>query len=85
MPLTLLTDTQIEGLLKSLSRDEAFQFLEALELEMHGYSSRNQETAENGDTGNPLQPPRISIKNPATQVTSLFMPTGSDRGLGVKG
>jgi hypothetical protein len=81
MAFTVLTDDQIRGLLESLTVDELGDFQDGLKSALHEYSTGTQTPEES-----PVhQPERISIHSRATGATTLFMPSASPVGHGVKG
>ena len=80
MTLTVLTDDQIRSLLENLKAVELEGFRVALASALHEYSTggKGAETAIH-------QPERISVHSTATGATTLFMPSCSSAGNGVKG
>ncbi len=81
MSLTILKDEEIAGLLNSLSADELDTFRMALSQSLYEYSTGTQ-SVKDGDI---QQPPRTSVTSPSTGATTLFMPSCSTDGIGVKG
>lgn len=81
MALSVLTDEQIKGLLESLTSDELESFYLDLKGALHDYSVGSQ----SDDDSDIHQPHRTIIKSSQTGATTLFMPSGSPAGVGVKG
>lgn len=81
MSLSVLTDEQITGLFESLTVEELEVFNQDLKEALHDYSVGGQ-SAEDADI---QMPHRQSISSSRTGATTLFMPSGSLAGLGVKG
>lgn len=80
MPLSILTDDEISGLLENLTADELEAFRDSLKSALHDYSTGTQ--AEDGEIH---QPHRTVTRSSLTGATTLFMPSCSPSGLGVKG
>lgn len=80
MSLSILTDDQICALLEDLTIDELESFRDCLQSALHDYSTGTQ--VEDGEIH---QPPRTVTRSSRTGATSLFMPSCSPAGLGVKG
>lgn len=80
MPLSVLTDDEIRLLLENLTQDDLEPFTAGLKLALHEYSTNTQ-----SDDTLVHQPERISVHSPATGATTLFMPSTSPGGHGVKG
>jgi len=83
MTLTVLTDSQIRELLKNLTPSELEGFQKNLESALHEYSKARHAGPEAAAAIQ--QPERVSIYNPVTGATTLFMPSSSERGNAVKG
>lgn len=81
MPLSVLTDEQINGLLEALTVEELEMFYTGLKEALHDFSVGSQ----SGEDADIHLPHRQSINSSRTGATSLFMPSGSPAGLGVKG
>ena len=81
MSLAVLTDSQIKDLLENLTLDELEGFRESLKAALHEYSTGTQ-AVDDGDIHQPL---RTSIKSGRTGATTLFMPSSSASGVGMKG
>lgn len=81
MSLTVLPDEVIEQLLENLTRDEAERFQDVLKSALHEYSTAAQAI----DAGLYHQPGRTSSHSDRTGATTLFMPSTSPVGHGVKG
>ncbi|KAK4126905.1 NAD(P)-binding protein [Parathielavia appendiculata] len=79
MTLTVLTDNQIRSLLENLTVAELEGFRVALASALHEHSTGIQ-----GDTPIHQQPERVSIHNTTTGATTLFMPSCSSAGHGIK-
>jgi hypothetical protein len=77
MPLTVLSDAQIRALLENLTPDELVGFQRELKAALHEYSTETQSSVH--------QPERTSVFSGATGATTLFMPSASSAGNGVKG
>ncbi|KAJ4422270.1 hypothetical protein N0V82_003131 [Gnomoniopsis sp. IMI 355080] len=80
MPLSVLTEEQIKGLLESLTAEELEMFYMDLKESLHDYSVGSQ----SGGDADIHMPHRQSINSSTTGATTLFMPSGSPAGLGVK-
>ncbi|KAH8167615.1 hypothetical protein CIB48_g616 [Xylaria polymorpha] len=80
MSLTVLPDEVIEQLLENLTRDEAERFQDVLKSALHEYSTAAQAI----DAGLYHQPGRTSSHSDRTGATTLFMPSTSPVGHGVK-
>lgn len=81
MSLSVLTDEQIKGLLESMTVDELEGFYLDLRGALHDYSVGSQPDEEETDIH---QPHRTTINSSRTGATTLFMPSGSAAGVGVK-
>jgi len=81
MSLSVLTDAQIKGLLENLTLDELESFRTALKATLHEYSTNTQAV----DDSDIHQPQRTAITSAMTGATTLFMPSSSEAGVGVKG
>lgn len=81
MPLSVLTDEQINGLLEALTVEELEMFYMDLKEALHDFSVGSQ----SGEDADIHLPHRQSINSSRTGATTLFMPSGSPAGLGVKG
>ena len=82
MTLTVLTDAEIRPLLEGLTASELAGFQRALKETLHQYSTGAQLPEK--DQGSIHQPERISVHNKVTGATTLFMPSCSPAGQGVK-
>ncbi|KAL8417508.1 hypothetical protein RB594_001251 [Gaeumannomyces avenae] len=80
MPLSVLTDEQIGGLLEALTLDELDSFRSSLQRALHEYSVGTQDRSAQEDE----QPERQAIYSEATGTKTLFMPSRGPAGLGVK-
>lgn len=81
MSLTVLSDEHIRGMLESLNNEEATSFAFAMKSALHEYSTGQQSI----DDGLLQQPERTVTQSKATGATTLFMPSCSPAGHGVKG
>ena len=81
MSLTVLTDDQIKGLLEDLTLEELESFRTSLKTALFEYSTGGQAVG-GGDIHQPL---RTRTTSPASGATSLFMPSCSPAGVGMKG
>ncbi|KAK4109763.1 NAD(P)-binding protein [Canariomyces notabilis] len=81
MPLTVLNDDEIRALLEALTATELEGFRGALAAALHEYSTGGQ---GGGASSSVQQPERISVQNTATGATTLFMPSSSSVGNGIK-
>ncbi|KAL8304465.1 hypothetical protein RB597_004362 [Gaeumannomyces tritici] len=80
MPLSVLTDEQIGGLLEALTLDELDSLRSSLQRALHEYSVGTQDRSAQEDE----QPERQAIYSEATGTKTLFMPSRGPAGLGVK-
>lgn len=80
MSLSILTDEQIKGLLESMTADELESFYMNLREALHDYSMGDSA----GEPSDIHQPHRQAINSIRTGATTLFMPSGSPAGIGVK-
>lgn len=81
MSLTILKDDEINDLLNVLTVDELESFRSVLKQALYEYSTGTQAIQD----GEIQQPPRTSVTSPVTGCTTLFMPSMSTDGLGMKG
>lgn len=81
MSLVILTDEQIKDLLESMTVDELEGFYMDLRSALHDYSVGAQPDEEDLDIH---QPQRIVVNSSRTGAKTLFMPSSSPVGLGVK-
>lgn len=79
MSLSVLTDEQIRLLLESLTVEELESFVLNLKGALHDYSNGSQVESDIH------QPQRQSVNSSRTGATTLFMPSSSPAGVGVKG
>lgn len=80
MPLTVLSDSDVKKLLESLTRADVEALQQSLRKALHDYSTGTQEN----DTCSSQQPERTSHNSP-NGLTTLFMPSTSSTGIGMKG
>jgi len=81
MSLSVLNDAQIKDLLENLTLDDLESFRGALKATLHEYSTSTQAV----DDGDVHQPNRTAITSAMTGATTLFMPSSSEAGVGIKG
>jgi len=79
MPLTVLTDADVQEVLFSLTREDILELQQSLGDALHYYSTSNE---DNGCCSS-YQPLRTSLKR-SDGRTTLFMPASSENGLGMK-
>ena len=82
MSLTVLADGQINSLLENLTVGELESFRAVLEEALYDYSNSTQYMDNNSMLH---QPVRTSVHSNITGTTTLFMPSCSAAGHGVKG
>lgn len=82
-PLTVLTDGEVKTILRSLTKAEIGELQLALRKSLCDYSTAKQSQDENSIA----QPARTVIQNVKEngKSTTLFMPSTSPEGLGMKG
>jgi hypothetical protein len=80
MPLTVLTKQDVKDILHDLSIQDVGRLQNALRNALHEYSTGTQES--DGCARN--QPERTVVVSP-TGATTLFMPSTSSTGVGMKG
>ncbi|KIE03701.1 NAD(P)-binding domain protein, partial [Metarhizium majus ARSEF 297] len=80
MTLTVLTDSQVNDILESLTIDELDDFRHVLSSALHEFSTGTD--AGDGDVYQ--QPHRITTLHPGTKATSLYMPSCGPEGMGCK-
>lgn len=80
MPLTILTDDNVKDVLGGLRFEDLKRFQESLRQALHKYSTGTQDEGACAMH----QPERTVLVSP-DGVTSLFMPSISSSGLGIKG
>lgn len=83
MSLCVLTDDQIRVLLETLTAEEAEEFRDVLKGALHDYSNGTQ--AVGAAVSEIHQPDRTTVRSASTGVTTLFMPSCSPAGVGIKG
>ena len=81
MALSVLTDLEIRALLENLTAEELEAFRNSLKSALHEYSTGTQSIED----GYIHQPKRTTISSEKTGKTTLFMPSCSTVGVGVKG
>jgi hypothetical protein len=79
MSFTVLKDDEIKLLLESMTVEELEAFYTSLKEALHDYSNGIQSSSDIH------QPHRQSVNSAATGATTLFMPSSSSAGVGVKG
>jgi len=80
MSLAILTDDNIRDVLSNLTREDVQSFQKSLREALHEYSTGTQDQGACAIH----QPERTSVVSP-DGVTSLFMPSISSAGIGMKG
>ncbi|ORY62505.1 UbiD family decarboxylase [Pseudomassariella vexata] len=80
MSLAILSDEDIRNLFESLTHDEVDRFQQSLRCALHEYSTGTQSIEE----GQIHQPDRTTVHSNLTNATTLFMPSMSPNGHGVK-
>lgn len=80
MPLTILSDANVNSLLENLTREDVQSFQNTLQQALHEYSTGAQDT----DACEVNQPLRTSLQS-SNGTTTLFMPSTSSSGIGMKG
>lgn len=80
MSLSILTDGQIKGLLEAMTGDELESFYLTMREALHDYSVGTS----SGEDADIHQPHRSAINSSRTGATTLFMPTSSSAGIGIK-
>lgn len=81
MPLTVLSDGDIQLLLEKLRADELEDFCTSLKEALHGYSNGQEGVVDSTFH----QPERTSVHVPGTGTTTLYMPSCSPIGKSIKG
>ena len=81
MPLTVLSDENVQDVLNSLTKQDVLDMHKKLADALHSYSTAT-DTADSGCCQS-NQPHRLQIKL-KNGATTLFMPSISDNGLGIK-
>ncbi|KAJ9635141.1 hypothetical protein H2199_008627 [Coniosporium tulheliwenetii] len=81
MPLTILSDADVQELLLSLNRQDILNLQQSLADALHHYSTAT-DTQDNGCCP-AYQPQRTSLRR-KDGSTTLFMPASSNDGLGIK-
>ena len=80
MPLTVLSDADVHGLLISLNKDDIAELQHNLADALHDYSTGTQETTAGCSLN---QPQRMAIPGPDSSLT-LFMPASTSTSRGMK-
>lgn len=82
-PLTILSDSEVKKILHSLTKGEIEELQQALRKSLSDYSTAKQSEDEDAVT----QPERTVIESNKEngKSTTLFMPSTSAEGLGMKG
>ena len=81
MSLVVLSDHHVKEILENLTLDEFESFRSVLSSALHEYSNSIQAVED----GSYHQPARVSTHSNATGATTLYMPSASPAGMGVKG
>jgi hypothetical protein len=79
--LTVLADEQVRLILEGLTLDQLDEFRTSLSTALRSHS----DSEPSADEWTHEQPSRISVYNPQTSATTLFMPSIYPAGIGVKG
>lgn len=80
MPLTILSDSNVKELLNNITAENVESFQDSLQHALHEYSTGIR---EDGSPSN-SQPERTVVET-GKGNTTLFMPSTSSSGIGVKG
>lgn len=80
MPLTILTDENVKEILHSLDREELTSLQSSMRVALHEYATGT--TSSGAAAAN--QPNRTVIES-SNGTTTLFMPSTSSSGIGMKG
>jgi hypothetical protein len=80
MPLTVLTDSQVKQILNNLTKEEVEDLQAELRHSLHEYS-----TGTNSSGAAAVNQPKRTILESNNGTTSLFMPSTSSTGIGIKG
>ena len=80
MPLTVLTDAEVKGILENLTKDAVETLQDSMKNALHEYS-----TGKTNDGACANNQPKRTISNWKDGSTSLFMPSTSSAGIGLKG
>jgi hypothetical protein len=80
MSLTVLSDANVKQILNSLTKDEVETLQAGLRSSLHEYS-----TGTNSSGAAAVNQPKRTVLESSTGTTSLFMPSTSTTGIGMKG
>ena len=80
MSLTVLTDSDIKHLLQDLTLKDLERFQDQMRRSLHEYSTGTQD-----DDCCSLHQPRRTVLESKQKRTTLFMPSTSSAGIGMKG
>jgi ornithine cyclodeaminase/alanine dehydrogenase-like protein (mu-crystallin family) len=80
MPLTVLTDSNVKQILHDLTKDEVETLQAGLRQSLHEYS-----TGTNSSGAAAVNQPKRTILESNNGTTSLFMPSTTSSGIGIKG
>jgi hypothetical protein len=80
MPLTVLTDSEVKKILNNLTKEEVETLQAGLRQSLHEYSTGTN----NAEAAAVNQPKRTRLES-NNGTTSLFMPSISSTGIGMKG
>jgi ornithine cyclodeaminase/alanine dehydrogenase-like protein (mu-crystallin family) len=80
MPLTVLSDSNVKQILNNLTKDEVENLQAGLRHSLHEYS-----TGTNNSGAAAVNQPKRTILESNNGTTSLFMPSTSTTGIGMKG
>jgi hypothetical protein len=81
MALTVLNDNEVKDPLDNLTLEEASDFAHNLKEALHDYSNGTQSVKD----CEIHQPDRTIIRSSTNKTTTLFMPSSSPVGYGIKG
>jgi len=80
MPLTVLTDSEVKKILNNLTKEEVETLQAGLRQSLHEYS-----TGTNNSGAAAVNQPKRTVLESNNGTTSLFMPSTSSTGIGMKG
>ncbi|TAQ88040.1 hypothetical protein B7494_g3653 [Chlorociboria aeruginascens] len=81
MSLTILSDSNVKDIIENLAYGELKEMQESMSKALHEYATGNQ----GDDACADQQPGRTVMSSAKYNTTSLFMPSRSSRGIGMKG
>lgn len=80
MPLTILTDQNVKDILQSLDREELMGLQDSMQVALHEYATG---TTASGSAA--INQPNRTVIESGNGTTTLFMPSTSSSGIGMKG